>query len=86
MIDQISVRLPLLRELLGNMCIAIVCFPGCDGSSLLYNTSDIHERLECNMNDTSATRTTRVQNEWDTSDTATRVLHECDTNEKFWFS
>ena len=22
--------LPLLLEILGNMCIAIVCFPGCD--------------------------------------------------------
>ena len=22
--------LPLLRQILGNMCIAIVCYPGCD--------------------------------------------------------
>ena len=49
-------------------------------SSLIYNTSPRHERRKCDM---SATQTTRVQHEWDTSDTsATQMLHErhkCDT-------
>ena len=27
---NIILWLPLLREIFGNMCIAIVCFPGCD--------------------------------------------------------
>ena len=31
------VRLPLLLELLGNMCIAIVCFPGCDATNFEIN-------------------------------------------------
>ena len=53
-------------------------------SSLFYNTSARHERHECNTNDTSATRTTRVQHECGRSDTsATRVRqerHECNTS------
>ena len=46
-------------------------------SSLIYNTSARHERLECN---TTPTVETRVQHEWDKSDmNATRVQHKCDT-------
>ena len=28
--NKISIWLTLLLEILGNMCIAIVCYPGCD--------------------------------------------------------
>ena len=47
----------------------------CSGSSLIYNTSDRHERHKCN---TSATLATRVQHEFGTShNSATQVQHEC---------
>ena len=38
--DQISVRLSLLLDILGNMCIAVVCFPCC-GVIIFWNWSDL---------------------------------------------
>ena len=56
-------------------------------SSLFFNTSAKQERHECDTNNMSATRTTRVRHEQHECDTsATRVLHErheCGTSEKF---
>ena len=34
---NIIVWLPLLREILGNMCIVIVCWPGCDAINVEIN-------------------------------------------------
>ena len=53
-------------------------------SSLIYYTSDRHERHECNTSDANATQVQHQQHECDTK--ATRVLHEqheCETSEKF---
>ena len=68
--------------------LQLVCFfrnePPHTGSNLIYNTSETHERHECNSSNTSETR---VQHNCDTSATrTTRVRRECytnDTSEKF---
>ena len=70
--------------------LQLVCFfrnePLYTGSNLIYNTSETHERHECNSSNTSETR---VQHNCDTSATrTTRVRRECytnDTSENFDF-